>query len=180
MVGALSPEATGSASDVPAVLDIEASGFGRDSYPIEVGFVLADGQTYCSLIRPAPGWTHWDPAAEKVHRITPATLLRHGRDVAEVATQLNDRLHGLTLYCDGWAHDYAWLGALFEAAGLVPAFKLDNLRALLSEKEAAFWSIVKAQVTNEMRLPRQRASSDAKILQRTLLALRAPLGPDRH
>ena len=176
MHGAPQPTAAEPVSDPPAVLDIEASGFGRDSYPIEVGFVLPDGASYCSLIRPAPGWTHWDPAAEKVHHITPATLLRHGRDVIEVATQLNDRLHGRTLYCDGWAHDYAWLNTLFEAAGLAPAFKLDNLRALLSEKEAAFWSIVKAQVTTEMRLPRHRASADAKILQHTLMRLRAPLG----
>jgi hypothetical protein len=163
--------------DAPAVLDIEASGFGRDSYPVEVGFVLPDGQTYCTLIRPVPAWTHWDPAAEKVHRIPLATVIQYGRDVVEVATLLNDRLHGLTLYCDGWAHDYVWLAVLFEAAGLTPSFKLDNLRVLLTEQEAAFWGIVKKQVATEMRLPRHRASSDAKILQRTLIRLRAPLQP---
>ncbi len=161
----------------PAVLDIEASGFGRDSYPVEVGFVLGDGQTYCTLIRPAPGWTHWDPQAERVHHITQDTLQRHGRDVAEVALLLNERLHGLTLYCDGWAHDYAWLAVLFEAAGTAPSFKLDNLRALLTDQEAAFWNVVKTQITTEMRLQRHRASSDAKILQRTLMRLRAPLVP---
>src|ERR1700712_1256895 len=94
------------AIELPAVLDIEASGFGRDSYPVEVGFVLPDGQTYCTLIKPAAGWTHWDPAAEKVHRIPLQTVVTHGRDVLEVATQLNHRLRGLTIYCDGWAHDY--------------------------------------------------------------------------
>lgn len=159
----------------PAVLDIEASGFGRDSYPVEVGFVLSDGQTYCSLIKPAPDWTHWDPAAEKVHRIPLQTVVSHGRDVREVATQLNERLRGLTIYCDGWAHDYVWLNVLFDAARLSPSFKLDNLRALLTEQEAAFWSVVKQQITTEMRLPRHRASSDAKILQHTLMRLRAPL-----
>ena len=167
--------ATEPALDAPAVMDIEASGFGRDSYPVEVGFVLPDGQAYCTLIRPAPAWTHWDPAAEAVHRIPLATVIRHGRDVREVATQLNERLQGLTLYCDGWAHDSVWLRVLFEAAGLTPAFKLDNLRALLTDQEAAFWSVLKTQVTTEMRLPRHRASSDAKILQRTLMRLRAPL-----
>ena len=39
------------AFEPPAVLDIEASGFGVGSYPIEVGFVLPDGQSYCSLLR---------------------------------------------------------------------------------------------------------------------------------
>ena len=109
------------------------------------------------LIRPAPDWTHWDPAAEKVHRIPLATVIRHGRDVVEVATQLNERLSGLTLYCDGWAHDYVWLSVLFDAAGLTPAFKLDNLRVLLTDKEAAFWAIVKKQITTyrTMRVSRK-------------------------
>ena len=177
MPGSPSVPASLPADTAPAVLDIEASGFGRDSYPVEVGFVLADGQTYCSLIRPAPTWTHWDPQAERVHHITQDTVQRHGREVTEVATQLNERLRGLTLYCDGWAHDYAWLGVLFEAAGMTPTFKLDNLRALLTDKEAAFWNVVKKQITTEMRLQRHRASSDAKILQRTLMRLREPLTP---
>jgi hypothetical protein len=175
MVSANTPTVTISAPLAPAVLDIEASGFGRNSYPVEVGFVLSDGQTYCSLIKPAPDWTHWDPAAEKVHHITLQTVVSHGRDVVEVATHLNTRLRGQTIYCDGWAHDYTWLSVLYEAAGLIPSFKLDNLRALLTEQEAAFWSVVKKQITTEMRLPRHRASSDAKILQHTLMRLRAPL-----
>ena len=86
---------------VPGVLDIEASGFGRGSFPIEIGFVLPDGESFCTLIRPAPGWTHWDPAAERLHRISQATARSHGRDAREVSLLLNERLHGLTLYCDG-------------------------------------------------------------------------------
>jgi hypothetical protein len=177
MPGSTFPVPDDPADTAPAVLDIEASGFGRDSYPVEVGFVLADGQTYCSLIRPAPTWTHWDPQAERVHHITQETVMRHGREVTEVAAQLNERLRGLTLYCDGWAHDFTWLSVLFEAAGMTPTFKLDNLRALLTDREAAFWNVVKKQITTEMRLQRHRASSDAKILQRTLMRLRAPLTP---
>ena len=161
--------------DAPAVMDIEASGFGQSSYPIEIGFVLPDGETYCSLIRPAPGWTHWDAEAERLHRITLETARKHGRDAREVAEVLNERLRGLTLYCDGWAHDYVWLNVLFEAAEMTPSFRLDNLRGLLTEREAAHWEVVKKQVTTEMRLQRHRASSDAKILQRTLIRLRAPL-----
>jgi hypothetical protein len=159
----------------PTVLDIEASGFGRDSYPIEVGYVLPDGGSYCSLIRPAPGWAHWDATAERVHRISRDTLLQHGRSVANVAARLNAELQGQTVYCDGWAHDYTWLGALFEAAALAPAFRLENLRALLTDREASMWGVLKQQVATEMRLQRHRASADAKVLQQTLMRLRAPL-----
>jgi len=161
--------------DAPAVMDIEASGFGQNSYPIEIGFVLSSGETYCSLIRPEPGWTHWDAEAERLHRIPKSTAVSHGRDARDVAQALNDRLNGLVVYCDGWAHDYVWLNVLFEAVALTPSFRLDNVLSLLSEREAAHWDIVKKQVTTEMRLQRHRASSDAKILQRTLLRLRAPL-----
>ncbi len=180
MVNTASPAAgttPPSLPEPPAVLDIEASGFGRDSYPVEVGFVLPAGQTYCSLIKPAGTWTHWDPAAEKVHRIPLHTVISHGRSVVEVATELNLRLRGLTVYCDSWAHDYVWLGTLYEAAGLSPSFKLDDLRGLLTEREVPFWDVVKRQITTEMRLPRHRASSDAKILQQTLMRLRSPLTP---
>jgi len=163
------------AAPPPGVLDMEASGFGRDSYPIEVGYVLPDGQTYCSLIRPIPSWTHWDPSAEKVHRIALATLQTSGRDVGEVALHLNEQLHGQIMYCDGWAHDYTWLATLFEAADMSPSFRLENLRVLLSEREAAHWDVLKRQVTQELRLQRHRASSDAKVLQRTLMRLREPL-----
>ena len=156
------------------MLDIEASGFGRNSYPIEVGFVLPDGRSYCSLIRPAPEWTHWDPQAERIHRIPLDTAVRHGRDVVEVATQLNRALRGMTLYCDGWAHDYVWLSVLFDAAGLTPAFRLENLRILLTDQQAERWSALKASVQREMRVQRHRASTDARVLQRTLLLALQP------
>ncbi len=77
-----------------AVLDIEASGFGRGSYPIEVGFVDAQGGAFCSLIRPEPDWLHWDASAEALHGISREALQRHGRPPAWVADQLNQRLAG--------------------------------------------------------------------------------------
>ena len=50
---------------IPAIIDIEASGFGRGSYPIEVGFALPDRTSYSFLIKPAQSWTHWSEDAEK-------------------------------------------------------------------------------------------------------------------
>ena len=37
---------------LPTILDIEASGFGRGSYPIEIGFSAGDGVLFCGLIVP--------------------------------------------------------------------------------------------------------------------------------
>jgi hypothetical protein len=159
-------------SSMPACLDMEASGFGRDSYPIEVGYVLPNGRSFCTLIRPHPGWTHWDPVAERLHQLPRQTVMQHGRDVVEVASRLNAELSGMTLYCDGWAHDYAWLHLLFDAAGRTPRFRLDNVRRLLSDAEAERWHETKEQVAGDVRVARHRASGDARLLQLTWARVR--------
>lgn len=154
-----------SSQTLPCVLDIEASGFGRSSYPIEVGYVLPDGRAACMLVRQAEGWTHWDTSAEQVHGITRSTLAAHGRDACEVAKTLNKDLAGLTVYCDGWAHDYTWLAALFEEAGLSPAFKLESVGALLDETRLAQLDDARRAAVAELGLTRHRASNDARALQ---------------
>lgn len=151
----------------PAILDIEASGFGAHSYPIEIGLVRADGWRYCSLIVPQPDWTHWDSDAERVHGISRAALQSHGRPAAEVARTLNELLAGQTLYSDGWVVDLPWLRRLFYAVALEPAFELSPLERILSEGQMAHWHAVKAAVLAASGERRHRASSDAWVIQET-------------
>ena len=158
---------------LPTVLDVEASGFGRNSYPIEVGFALPDGHTFCTLIRPEADWTHWDAQAAQTHHIPRLLLQEHGQSVQEVAQRLNDDLRGQTVYSDGWANDYSWLGSLFEAANMTPSFRLENLRKLLTEAEAAQWHQIKEQIGSERGVQRHRASADARLLQLTYQRLRS-------
>ena len=155
------------------VIDIEASGFGRRSYPIEIGYVRDDGQAWCSLVRPAADWQHWDKQAERVHGIARPALLQHGRAVAEVARRLNDDLAGRTVYCDGWAHDYAWLGLLFEEAGLVPRFKLESVNRLLDDAGLARLDAERRLAFATLGIGRHRASTDARALQWALERLAA-------
>ncbi len=157
---------------VPTVLDVEASGFGRNSYPIEIGFVLPNGHAYCALIKPETHWTHWDLQAEATHHIARDIVIQRGLSAQTVAQQLNTQLAGQIVYSDGWANDYSWLGALFDAADLTPSFRLENLRVLLTDAQADQWHAVKAEVTRERGAQRHRASADARLLQLTLLRLR--------
>jgi hypothetical protein len=160
------------AAPVPTILDIEASGFGPGSYPIEVGYVLGDGIAYCTLIRPAPDWTHWDPSAEAMHGIRRGLLERQGRPVSEVAHDLNVRLRGQTVYSDAWGNDLAWLGKLFDAAELIPAFRLESVRSLLTDAEAAAWHAAKDAELAQTRSNRHRASRDADVLRRALMRVK--------
>lgn len=167
--GAGLPTLTG--MQLPAFIDIEASGFGRGSYPIEVGFVDGAGQLFCTLVQPESDWSHWDESAAALHGIERALLSTHGRPSSWVAEQLNQRLHGQTVYCDGWAQDYPWLARLFEAADAAPAFKLEDLRTLLNEAQAERWHEAVTRVRAELSIGRHRASSDAKVLQIALQRL---------
>ncbi|AKH21613.1 hypothetical protein [Sedimenticola thiotaurini] len=152
---------------LPTIIDIEASGFGRDSYPIEVGVVLPDRHCYCYLIRPATHWTHWDSKAEAVHGISRQLLLEKGVAPKQVAEQLNQLLQGRKVYTDAWGHDISWIGKLFDLTGIIQRFNLESLRGLIDEGQIALWHPTKAAVIAELNLTRHRASTDAMILQET-------------
>jgi hypothetical protein len=169
------PDPTFAPSTLPCVLDIEASGFGRNSYPIEIGFVLPDGRATCMLVRPPEGWTHWSVEAERIHGITRGTLVAHGHTPREVAQVLNQELGGLTVYCDGWAHDYAWLNALFEEADLRPKFRLEPVGKLLGEHSLSQLDQARREAMAEMGLTRHRASNDARALQRAMMRVAEPI-----
>ncbi len=156
----------------PAIIDIEASGFGAGSYPIEIGFYLPNGQAYCTLIRPESDWTHWDASAEGVHGIRRELLLEKGRMPGEICAELNRQLRDQYVYCDAWAYDYVWLAKLFDAAAMVPLFELKDIRYLLSECEKTLWHATRAAVEVRLQLRRHRASGDARMLLETLLEAR--------
>lgn len=154
---------------VPIIIDFEASGFGKGSYPIEVGFSGRHGEGWCSLIRPEDDWEHWDIDAAKVHLIPREILVERGKSAIYVAEQLNFFLNGYTVYTDGWGQDYVWMARLFDAANIVPRFKLADLREIINQEQEQQWHATKDHVLNELCITRHRASSDARVLQLTWL-----------
>ena len=153
----------------PNIIDIEASGLSRDSYPIEVGLSLANGKHYCQLIKPAKDWTCWDNEAEKVHGIPRQCLYKHGESCTKVALELNQLLQNQTVYTDGWVVDQPWLIKLFFAAGIEQKFYISDLQMILSEKQMDIWHAIKNQVALDLNLQRHRASFDAQIIQETYM-----------
>jgi hypothetical protein len=158
-------------TNTPIILDVEASGFGRGSYPIEVGIALADGSRHCYLIFPARSWKHWDDQAEAVHGISREVLLTYGRPVSDVAWRLNELLQKRTVYSDAWAFDMSWIGKLFDAANMRQTFRIADISELFSDEQRANWDAMKESVSASLGLKRHRASGDARILQETWLRL---------
>src|SRR3569623_3758391 len=101
-----------------AVLVFEASSLADRSYPIEVGWVFADGAGEAHLIRPAPEWTDWSDEAQAIHGIDRAELLAKGTSHEEVAHRMVDVLTGHTLCASAPSWDGKWLSVLLRAAGL--------------------------------------------------------------
>jgi hypothetical protein len=153
--------------NLPTIIDIEASGLGRGSYPIEVGFITGSGQTGCTLIKPEPHWQHWNQEAEILHGISREVIASKGKDIEAVASWLNENLAGQIVYSDGWVNDMCWLGQLFDEAGMVQAFRIESLLSLLSIDEREQWTPIHNQIIEETDLKRHRASSDAKMIQDT-------------
>ncbi len=157
---------------LPSILDFEASGFGYDSYPIEVGVALSNGERFCTLIIPLEGWTHWDSSAEKVHQIQHADLARHGLPIDDVCLRLNQLLREQTVYSDGWVVDKPWLNTLYEAAGIKPTFTLSPIESIQSEQQQAVWAEVRDELVEKFAFGRHRASHDALLIQETYKATR--------
>ena len=157
---------------LPSILDFEASGFGYESYPIEVGVALANGERFCTLIQPLELWVHWDESAQEVHNITSQDLYRHGLPVADVCARLNQLLAGQTVYCDGWVVDKPWLTKLFDAAAMFTSFSLSPIESIQSPEQQRVWDEVKAELLDKLAFDRHRASHDALLIQETFKATR--------
>ncbi|MDO6459423.1 hypothetical protein Q4485_01790 [Granulosicoccaceae sp. 1_MG-2023] len=151
----------------PFIVDVEASGFGFESYPIEVGLALHDGERYCSLIKPADRWLHWDCNAERIHGITRERLVNTGRSVIAVASELNALLRGRTIYSDAWVVDKPWLEKLFAEARIAMRFSISQIELLLTEEQVLHWDGVKREMDEMTAGKRHRASHDALMIRRT-------------
>ena len=156
----------------PCVIDLEASGFGRGSYPIEVGFVTSNQALGCCLIKPIDQWTHWNEDAEALHGIGRSLLSEKGKEVLWVAQWLNENLRGITVYSDAWANDMCWMGKLFDEAEIPQAFRMESILNLLSEEEKECWTPLYHQVISETCTKRHRASTDAMNIQQTYIRLK--------
>ena len=117
-----------------AFIDLEASGLGPASWPIEVGWCFPDEPPEALLIQPADDWPDdaWDHQAEALHGISRKTLRKEGQGILDVCERLNKVLEKVDVYSDAPDWDGFWLYRLFSAAGTKQVFKLKDFGDLLS------------------------------------------------
>lgn len=152
---------------LPTILDVEASGFGAASYPIEIGVVRYDGAKWCKLIRPFDDWVHWDKKAEALHGISLEMLNTHGVEPVRVCRELNSFLGNTIAYSDGWVVDNPWLIKLYAAAQIDMLFSCRALEYILKQGQMDIWHQEKNRLAKELDTRRHRASADALLIQQT-------------
>ena len=152
------------------VIDCEASGFGKDSYPIEVGFVCSDGKVVSDLIRPESNWTHWNECSAKVHNIPRKQLFEEGIFADELAQKLNVELNGLIVYSDAPEYEQFWLSRLYEAASINISFDIEHLFHIFIQHQHKYFYDYKKELRTEVIA--HRAGNDAFVLQQAFIRSR--------
>lgn len=150
------------------IIDLEASGFNTESYPIEIGLVLGNGTSFEVVIKPDEKWTHWCEQAQEVHGLSRKYLNNFGHEVRPVCEALNDICKGQTLYTDAWVWDSLWLRRLYETAGMQATFTCSPLEYFLTEHHLEHWMEYKSAYSTQMKLPLHRALNDAKLIARIM------------
>ena len=150
------------------VIDFEASGLSKKSYPIEVG--ITNGAVhYTALIKPMSHWAYWEVEAEKVHNIALDEIMKNGEDPLSVANELNSIIKTSKIYCDNIQWDGFWLNALFSDNGISPTFQILDLQDIL--KTGRQWRLFETKI-NELeqsgKYSKHRALDDAKVIQSSL------------
>ncbi len=150
------------------IMDFEASGLSKKSYPIEVGVTNgSDSEDF--LIKPMSHWTFWNADAESTHGISKSELNTKGVDSLEVVKFLNKKLNNSIVYCDSINWDGFWLNVLFSDRGITPSFKLLDIHDLL-ETDHIFEKYIKAKtgLINSGAYKEHRALDDAKVIYQSL------------
>lgn len=104
----------------PMFVDLEASGLGPASYPIEVAWSNPAGEIEEHLIDPPEEWLtdlEWDPNAERIHGIPLRKLTTEGEPIEQVCEAFVRATARQPLYSDAPSHDGRWLRQMLEFGG---------------------------------------------------------------
>jgi hypothetical protein len=150
-----------------AFIDLEASGLGSASFPVEIGWAIVreDGSIDSAsfMIRPPAKWTMyenaWSPASEQLTGITRETLEKHGLAPIEVMTRFLEAVGDRELFSDAPDFDAHWFGMLAEAAGIsLGSRTIRDAKTLMDKMDA------EQGLTEKLPPARHRAETDARRL----------------
>ena len=152
---------------LPVYIDIEASGLGNTSYPIEIAWNDPTGKVTRRLIKPADGWRSWDFAAERIHGISKEEIEKDGVLVGDLCNLIREDLRGVRVYSDAPKLEKFWLDRLFQAGEkndspllVLGVSSIPEIKQICYEK--GLYTSFKEAAINELKVT-HRADADVKI-----------------
>jgi hypothetical protein len=149
-------------------IDVESSGLGRGSYPIEYGSCGLDLQPVSLLIRRRDDFAlaDWSPTAQNLHNISLDDLADHGVDADEAARRISlDLAPGVIGLSDNPDHDFQWLIRLssdLDAVGLYPISLFQRQARIAALERHGYERLSEATVRVQERYPHlHRAGPDS-------------------
>lgn len=152
-------------------LDIESSGF--QGYPIQIGIIKENGETFESLIKPHEEWLEdleWDYNAQAVHSLELDYVIKNGKSIDEVARKINRFVGEEDIFVDH-PYDVMWLDLLFEFSEENREFNIFVLGKILPEDFIIHWDFMFYKMQKESGLTLHNALNDAKLIQKTYKAI---------
>lgn len=156
-----SPQSTNFHSEIPPIIDFEASGLDKtESYPVSVG-IATSGANYYALIRPEREWTHWCEDAERIHGLSRDHLIANG----VAANAVVDRIERLlpsnrTVYSDNPSWDGFWARRLG-----ITNLEIRNVKELVPVGKRRHLKRVAAQIRLYSQICQHNAIDDAVALR---------------
>lgn len=116
-------------------IDIEASGLGDNSFPLEIGWTKDGIDIHEFFIKPHVSWDieEWDPNAENLHGISKDFILENGINSIDIALIMNEHLSGYTLLSDSHLNDIKWINKLFVSNEIKREFKIVSIDLFLNK-----------------------------------------------
>jgi len=118
------------------IIDFEASGLSKESYPIEVAWGDGKHTVTSFLLNPErmEGWKDWNPLSLEFHGISREKLISSGEDPKQVAKIMIKELAGKTVYSDEPRYDNMWKDRLLKDSGYDPGLiRIKNLKYFLNK-----------------------------------------------
>ncbi|MEP3562017.1 MAG: hypothetical protein ABJM19_11265 [Marinobacter sp.] len=159
------------------ILDIEASGIGNGSYPVEIAWSRVDGsQSFSALINPdsVDGWEGWSDEAIR-RGLTRKECCERGEPAAYVARQVSRLLTDYPVFSESPVQDQKWLDALFTAIGKPwPVQLIPIEHAVKASQRCALNSRLKT------RRDAHNAAANCLLLSREIKQINAEPKPGKH
>lgn len=151
------------------ILDFEASGIMKGSFPIEIAWIRDSGTAISTLIQPSDNWLSnenlWSERSQNVHGIEKATLISEGLDIKSVIDLIvNDIKEYETIYSDNPSFEQEWLDRLFDEARISHNYIVRDFNVMLNNISDPYSMEGAYYQARKISPPTHRAQRDVEYL----------------